>query len=318
MMVLKSPKGIYMQLESGKIIAIRTALKVGHNKDKTSPETTFMAREMQKRNAPIKPSNTLNVSASSTNATETSTFSTNSKSNTVSTPSRSRGANHVHFGRNTSATANKNVQMVTAKPYNSKPNARNMAASDTSSLLQGQYSASNSNSSFEADISDDSQFLEKLGENLANQQNSQDDSKSMNKINEMKRSESTIQSISNEPIHSYQEDKSKNESVNEIPRHDNEKPGNAQHSQAQNKSEHMNSHQQNSNNDNYNISNGANVNFMPQQNYNYHYTSANNGSYNDSQNSQSNQPQQHTMHQTNAMSSQQSEKYRTMAQHVRH
>jgi len=28
-MVLKSPKGIYMQLENGKIIAIRTAFKVG-------------------------------------------------------------------------------------------------------------------------------------------------------------------------------------------------------------------------------------------------------------------------------------------------
>lgn len=30
-MVLKSPKGIYMQLESGKIIAIKTAFKVGQN-----------------------------------------------------------------------------------------------------------------------------------------------------------------------------------------------------------------------------------------------------------------------------------------------
>ncbi|XP_059610592.1 helicase ARIP4 [Phlebotomus argentipes] len=32
-MVLKSPKGIYMQLETGKIIAIRTAFKVNHGKD---------------------------------------------------------------------------------------------------------------------------------------------------------------------------------------------------------------------------------------------------------------------------------------------
>lgn len=31
-MVLKSPKGIYMQLENGKIIAIRTAFKVGGKK----------------------------------------------------------------------------------------------------------------------------------------------------------------------------------------------------------------------------------------------------------------------------------------------
>ncbi|KAJ6642237.1 Helicase ARIP4, partial [Pseudolycoriella hygida] len=34
-MVLKSPKGIYMQLETGKIIAIRTSFKVGQGKDKS-------------------------------------------------------------------------------------------------------------------------------------------------------------------------------------------------------------------------------------------------------------------------------------------
>lgn len=33
-MVLKSPKGIYMQLENGKIIAIRTAFKVGGKGEK--------------------------------------------------------------------------------------------------------------------------------------------------------------------------------------------------------------------------------------------------------------------------------------------
>lgn len=46
-MVLKSPKGIYMQLENGKIIAIRTAFKVGgagkgsgaqHQECKPAPE----------------------------------------------------------------------------------------------------------------------------------------------------------------------------------------------------------------------------------------------------------------------------------------
>ncbi|ETN59852.1 steroid receptor-interacting snf2 domain protein [Anopheles darlingi] len=52
-MVLKSPKGIYMQLESGKIIAIRTAFKVGQSKDAattkggnvvtTTPNTTTTA-----------------------------------------------------------------------------------------------------------------------------------------------------------------------------------------------------------------------------------------------------------------------------------
>lgn len=40
-MVLKSPKGIYMQLESGKIIAIRTALKSGQGgKKDDEPATT--------------------------------------------------------------------------------------------------------------------------------------------------------------------------------------------------------------------------------------------------------------------------------------
>lgn len=37
-MVLKSPKGIYMQLENGKIIAIRTAFKMGaNNKTENKP-----------------------------------------------------------------------------------------------------------------------------------------------------------------------------------------------------------------------------------------------------------------------------------------
>lgn len=37
-MVLKSPKGIYMQLESGKIIAIRTALKLNQQKREEEPK----------------------------------------------------------------------------------------------------------------------------------------------------------------------------------------------------------------------------------------------------------------------------------------
>ena len=37
-MVLKSPKGIYMQLESGKIIAIRTALKLNQQKRDDEPK----------------------------------------------------------------------------------------------------------------------------------------------------------------------------------------------------------------------------------------------------------------------------------------
>ncbi|XP_039295723.1 LOW QUALITY PROTEIN: uncharacterized protein LOC111049654 [Nilaparvata lugens] len=40
-MVLKSPKGIYMQLENGKIIAIRTAIKVGNKGDKKTDKREF-------------------------------------------------------------------------------------------------------------------------------------------------------------------------------------------------------------------------------------------------------------------------------------
>lgn len=105
-MVLKSPKGIYMQLESGKIIAIRTALKVGHNKDKSSQETPFMAREMQKRSiaaATTKSiaSPTSTTAANNSSATTTSTVATTStKTSIASTPLRSRSTtNHVQFGR---------------------------------------------------------------------------------------------------------------------------------------------------------------------------------------------------------------------------
>lgn len=101
-MVLKSPKGIYMQLESGKIIAIRTALKVGQNKDKTSQEPTFMAREMQKRttpNPPIKPATGTTTVVTNTNTTTTATIASGNKTGTPSTPSRQRSTNHVNFGR---------------------------------------------------------------------------------------------------------------------------------------------------------------------------------------------------------------------------
>lgn len=220
-MVLKSPKGIYMQLETGKIIAIRTALKVGHNKDKAQQDTPFMAREMQKRSnalsatnkvTPIAPAAATTATAATTGAaagggagaTATVTGNTSNSGNTTGTFTATntkttvnatrRGANHVQFGRSNSMAGNKTVQMGTAKPYNMKSNARtSMSAASTpdnatSTMLQGQYPMSNSNSSFDADISDDSQFLEKLGENLANQQHTDDDNddgtKQMNKIKE--------------------------------------------------------------------------------------------------------------------------------------
>lgn len=49
-MVLKSPKGIYMQLENGKIIAIRSAFKVGQN----GPGGTAKNEEAKKGISPVK------------------------------------------------------------------------------------------------------------------------------------------------------------------------------------------------------------------------------------------------------------------------
>lgn len=120
-MVLKSPKGIYMQLESGKIIAIRTALKMGQNRKSSSP--------------PLK---------SITSAEDMPPTPTGSiiGANKPATP-RQRNLNHVNFGRA------KNIG--TARPFNAK----------TGDQIS-QYPPSNSNSSFDAEISDDSQIFDRL------------------------------------------------------------------------------------------------------------------------------------------------------------
>lgn len=330
-MVLKSPKGIYMQLESGKIIAIRTALKVGHNKDKSSQEPTFMAREMQKRNPTIamKTSNSPTASATSTNASGAVTFPANPKSG-VTTP-RPRGANQVQFGRN--AITNKNVQMGTAKPYNLKPNARNVSlTSDASVLLQSQFPMSNSNSSFDADLSDDSQFLEKLSENLANQKNSEEDGKQTNKTNETKCPEQNQNqaaqvaeqqsNIKNQPnqIMPPNADKECNGIGDTLPPiNANDKASNLQHPKISNKPEQLNQPYMNTNTDNYNSMNNANANgagYVPHQNFNYNYSANNNGNYNDAQSSQQSQTSQQAMHQPNAMNPNLPEKYPAPQSHV--
>lgn len=334
-MVLKSPKGIYMQLESGKIIAIRTALKVGHNKDKTAQEPTFMAREMQKRNptvTPIKTPVTSTVTTSSTSATTTGTFAVSSKNSTATTPSRLRGANHVQFGRNNSVSTNKNVQMGTAKPYNLKPNPHNLpATSDTSVMMQNQYPMSNSNSSFDADISDDSQFLEKLGENLANQQNNEDDCKQINKSKENKCPETSIQNISseqqliaksqaNQQVMLPHVDKVNNGVDDMLPTSTNDRPSNIQQSHTQNKAEKMSMPYHNVQNaETYNTINNANgnsANYLTNQNYGYSYNSSNNGNYNDAKNLNPDQAPPHSIHQPNMISSQQAEKFQPNIPHV--
>lgn len=318
-----------MQLESGKIIAIRTALKVGHNKDKTVPETTFMAREMQKRNPTSTPNKiavtSTIVSSTTTNTTLTTTIMTNSKVTSV-TPSRQRNTNHVQFGRNNSISTNKNVQMGTAKPYNLKTNSRNVGAtSDGTSVFQGQYPMSNSSSSFDADISDDSQFLEKLGENLTNQQNCEDENIQINKTKETKCSDNVNQSTPSEqkPVlmkSQINQQRSHVEKVNNsvsdtLTNTVSDKPSSVCHSQAQSKCELQIGHPYHNNNtENYSNINSASS-YLSHQNYNYNYNLNNNGNYDDTHNVQPGQTAQHTM-QPNMMDSHHTERYPHNAQSV--
>lgn len=102
-MVLKSPKGIYMQLETGKIIAIRTALKVGQNKDKPVTQNSFP----QKRIAAASPLMQITASGNATTTSSTAGNITNATPSAVSANKtqtnvvRQRNAvGHVNFGRN--------------------------------------------------------------------------------------------------------------------------------------------------------------------------------------------------------------------------
>lgn len=103
-MVLKSPKGIYMQLETGKIIAIRTALKVGGaQKEKPVTQNTFPQKRVM-ATTPLKPI-TGTVNAITTNstvggtATVTATVAAVNKTHTNIVRQRTT-VGHVNFGRN--------------------------------------------------------------------------------------------------------------------------------------------------------------------------------------------------------------------------
>lgn len=104
-MVLKSPKGIYMQLETGKIIAIRTALKVGgsQSKDKPVTQNTFP----QKRIAAASPLKQI-TAAGNTTTTNSTVGSTPTITATVAGVNKMQAnvvrqrntVSHVNFGRN--------------------------------------------------------------------------------------------------------------------------------------------------------------------------------------------------------------------------
>lgn len=352
-MVLKSPKGIYMQLETGKIIAIRTALKVGHNKDKAQQDTPFMAREMQQKRSPATMSGTNKVVPISTVPTATATApattatATAANSNTPANAknARGRGANHVQFGRN------KTVQMGTAKPYTTVPTPEN------ASMLGQCYPMSNStNSSFDADISDDSQFLEKLGED-----NADDSTKHLNKPIENKCVEPNEQQqqhqlhqphqplhapmLKNQPQNNSTAMQSHHINTNKVNNNgggdsmatlNNDKSNNMTHTHAHtqmtaNKPEHMN--RQSYSNANIGSSGGGGApppsvdtynSNMNNSNGNYNYGNynapQNNIGYNDVQstpNAPSGQSSQMNVHQPNVMNqTRQSDKYSAATQHV--
>lgn len=359
-MVLKSNKGIYMQLETGKIIAIRTALKVGHNKDKTQQETPFMAREMQKRSpsiggtnkvVPVSVAATATATAPTTTATATlatgtgnvaNSATTFTPTNTKTTARGPRSANHVQFGRNNTMGGSKPVQMGTAKPY-MKSNARGSMSAATTPM--------SNDSSFDADISDDSQFLEKLGENLAKStDDDNDDGQTPMQMNTENKCvepmmHGNMESQQNQPhqLH-HQNQPHQMNNGDSMATLINDKSNSMSHTQIANKSDQLNRQSygnanmgnvpadtyNNNNNNNNAMNHSSNGQKQPQnsypagatsmQNYNYNqYNAPQNIGYNDVQSTPNatGQSSQEMMHQSNLMNqTRQSDKYSGAAQHV--
>ncbi|OXU17963.1 hypothetical protein TSAR_012968, partial [Trichomalopsis sarcophagae] len=125
-MVLKSPKGIYMQLESGKIIAIRTALKINQQKKDEEPQ--------KKSVAPLPQRNTNNkeIGFPLRNNAAISIIPKSSTSNTQTQQNRSlvkTGVNYRPFGEKEVAKRTKPVATAAAKPYSSQINANQVSLS---------------------------------------------------------------------------------------------------------------------------------------------------------------------------------------------
>ncbi|XP_011062591.1 PREDICTED: uncharacterized protein LOC105150903 isoform X2 [Acromyrmex echinatior] len=114
-MVLKSPKGIYMQLESGKIIAIRTALKLNQQKREEEPKKGV---SMIQRNS--KPE----VGFPLRNNSAISIIPKSSSSNQTGRPlnKSSPGPGYKPFGDKEVSKRPKPVATATAKPYLSQVN----------------------------------------------------------------------------------------------------------------------------------------------------------------------------------------------------
>ncbi|XP_012170626.2 uncharacterized protein LOC100644222 isoform X1 [Bombus terrestris] len=122
-MVLKSPKGIYMQLESGKIIAIRTALKLNQQKREEEPKkgVSSMAQRNSKPEVgfPLRNNSAISIIPKSSSSNQASGRSINKPGN---------GPNYRPFADKETLKRPKPVVTATAKPYLSQVNLTNQVS----------------------------------------------------------------------------------------------------------------------------------------------------------------------------------------------
>ncbi|XP_015432278.1 PREDICTED: uncharacterized protein LOC107188495 isoform X2 [Dufourea novaeangliae] len=122
-MVLKSPKGIYMQLESGKIIAIRTALKLNQQKREEEPKKGVSA--IVQRNSkpevgfPLRNNSAISIIPKSSSSNQTS-------GRPINKPGT--GPNYRPFADKEISKRPKPVATATAKPYTSQVNLTNQVS----------------------------------------------------------------------------------------------------------------------------------------------------------------------------------------------
>ncbi|XP_023244975.1 uncharacterized protein LOC106640208 [Copidosoma floridanum] len=125
-MVLKSPKGIYMQLESGKIIAIRTALKINQQKKEEEPKKSI---------TPVPQRSAVNKSEIGFPLRNNSAISIIPKSTPSIPPVQQNrtpirtGVNYRPFGEKEVAKRTKNVATAAAKPYTNQINTNQVSLS---------------------------------------------------------------------------------------------------------------------------------------------------------------------------------------------
>ncbi|XP_017791428.1 PREDICTED: uncharacterized protein LOC108573482 [Habropoda laboriosa] len=122
-MVLKSPKGIYMQLESGKIIAIRTALKLNQQKREEEPKKGVSS--VTQRNSkpevgfPLRNNSAISIIPKSSSSNQPSGRSINKPGS---------GPNYRPFADKEASKRPKPVATATAKPYLSQVTLTNQVS----------------------------------------------------------------------------------------------------------------------------------------------------------------------------------------------